>query len=95
MVTTSTDAQSHHGGKPSALSFWRDILELPNESAKRVRFAALLGELCPGSKAVTKFPEGTETIVRVDTASGKRHGRIDSYYCNAVIEFENSLKATG
>jgi SAM-dependent methyltransferase len=75
--------------------FLRDVRELPNESAKRARFAALLGELFPGSKAVTKFPEGTEKIVRIDMAAGKKRGRIDSYYGNAVIEFENSLKATG
>jgi N-6 DNA Methylase len=75
--------------------FLRDVRQLPNESAKRARFAALLGELFPGSKAVTKFPEGTEKIVRIDTALGKKRGRIDSYYGNAVIEFENSLKATG
>jgi len=58
-------------------------------------FAVLIGELFPGSKAVTKFPEGTEKIVRIDTALGQKSGRMDSYYGNAVIEFEKSLKATG
>jgi SAM-dependent methyltransferase len=75
--------------------FLRDIRQLPNESAKRARFAALLGELFPSSQAVTKFPQGTEKIVRIDTAHGRKRGRIDAYYGNAVIEFENSLKATG
>jgi hypothetical protein len=77
------------------LSFLRDLKELPNEAAKRTRFAVLIGELFPGSKAVTKFPEGTERIVRIDTALGQKSGRMDSYYGNAVIEFEKSLKATG
>lgn len=77
------------------LGFLRDVRQLPNEAAKRVRFAALLGELFPASKAVTKFPEGTEKVVRIDTALGRKRGRIDSYYGNAVIEFENSLEATG
>src|SRR5712691_10445098 len=76
-------------------SYLTDVRQLPNESAKRARFAALVGELFPGSKAVTRFPEGTEKIVRIDTALGRKRGRIDSYYGNAVIEFENSLKATG
>jgi hypothetical protein len=77
------------------LSFLHDLAELPNEAAKRTRFAVLIGELFPGSKAVTKFPEGTEKIVRIDTALGRKTGRMDSYYGNAVIEFEKSLKATG
>jgi hypothetical protein len=76
-------------------SFLHDLGELPNEAAKRTRFAVLIGELFPGSKAVTKFPEGTEKIVRIDTALGRKSGRMDSYYGNAVIEFEKSLKATG
>jgi SAM-dependent methyltransferase len=75
--------------------FLRDMSQLPNESAKRTRFAALLGQLFSGSAAVTKFPQGTEKIVRIDTASGRKRGRIDSYYGNAIIEFENSLRATG
>src|SRR5690348_891078 len=77
------------------VSFLRDVRELPNEAAKRMRFATLIGELFPASRAVTKFPEGTEKIVRIDTAVGQKSGRIDSYYGNAVVEFERSLKATG
>src|SRR5439155_20997808 len=72
-----------------------DIRQLPNESAKTHRFSALVSELFPGSTAPTEFAAGVEKLVRIDTArGGRRRGFVDAYYGNAVIEFENSLKAT-
>jgi hypothetical protein len=73
-----------------------DVRQLPNESAKTHRFSALVSELFPGSSASTEFAAGVERLVRIDTAAGgSRHGFVDAYHGNAVIEFENSLKATG
>jgi len=71
-----------------------DIRQLPNESAKTHRFAALISELFPGSTAPTEFAAGVEKLVRVDTRAGTKRGFVDAYHGNAVIEFENSLKAT-
>ena len=34
-------------------------------------------------------------ILRIDTSKGLKNGRADSYHGNVVIEFENSLEATG
>lgn len=75
--------------------YLRDTQALPNESAKTHRFIALVSELFPGSPAVTEFAAGVEKLVRIQASSGTRRGRIDSYHGNAIIEFENSLKATG
>ena len=72
---------------------WRRLI--PNEWATTHRFAALIGELFPGSPASKEFAAGVEKFIRIDTAAGEKRGRIDSYYGNAVIEFERSLKATG
>ena len=72
-----------------------DVRQLPNESAKTHRFAALISELFPGSSAPTEFAAGVEKLVRIDTLSGgTKRGFVDAYHGNAVIEFENSLKAT-
>jgi hypothetical protein len=71
-----------------------DIRQLPNESAKTHRFSALISELFPGSSAPTEFAAGVEKLVRIDTRSGTKRGFVDAYHGNAVIEFENSLKAT-
>jgi N-6 DNA Methylase len=71
-----------------------DIRQLPNESAKTHRFSALISELFPGSSAPTEFAAGVEKLVRVDTRIGTKRGFVDAYHGNAVIEFENSLKAT-
>jgi hypothetical protein len=76
------------------LSYLHDILSLPNESAKTHRFVALASELFPGSGVSTELSSGIEKRVRIYTSSGKKRGRIDAYYGNAIIEFENSLKAT-
>jgi hypothetical protein len=72
-----------------------DIRQLPNEAAKTHRFSALVSELFPGSSAPTEFAAGIEKFVRIDIAGGgTKHGFVDAYHGNAVIEFENSLKAT-
>jgi len=39
-------------------AFLRPIRELPNEATKRMRFATLIGELFPGSKAVHTLVDG-------------------------------------
>jgi hypothetical protein len=66
-----------------------DVRQLPNESAKRHRFSALISELFPGSSAPTEFSAGVEKLVRVDTLGGEtKRGFMDTYYGNAVIEFE-------
>lgn len=74
--------------------YMEDTKSLPNESAKTHRFAGLVSELFPGTKAPTLLAEGIEKVVRVDTSEGTKRRRIDDYYGNAVIEFENSLRAT-
>ena len=72
-----------------------DLRQLRNESAKTHRFSALVAELFPGSTAPTEFAAGVEKLVRIDTAGGgSRRGFVDAYHGNAIIEFENSLKAT-
>lgn len=77
-------------------SYLADVKSLPNESAKTTRFAALIGELFPGTRAVTLYAQGIEKGVRIDRGNQKSAtGRVDSYYGNAVIEFERSLRATG
>lgn len=76
-------------------SYLKAVRGLPNESAKTHRFLALVGELFPGNRVTTQLSAGIEKRVRIDTAKGEKRGRIDSYYGNAVIEFENSLAATG
>jgi hypothetical protein len=75
--------------------FLRDVKSLGNESSKTHRFAALLGELFPGTKVATEFAEGTEKLIRVDTSTGEKRRRIDAYYGNAIIEFEADLEVTG
>src|ERR1700730_8886052 len=73
-----------------------DVRQLPNESAKTHRFSALVSALFPGSSASTEFAAGVEKLVRIDMAAGgSKRGFVDAYHGNAVIEFENSLKATG
>src|SRR3989442_9539337 len=79
----------------SLRSYLTDVRTLPNEAAKTHRFSALVAELFPGSSATSHLAAGIEKVVRIDTQAGRKRGRIDSYYGNAVIEFENSLRATG
>jgi len=81
--------------KAALRSYLSDVRASPNEWATTHRFATLIGELFPGSPASKEFAAGVEKCIRIDTAAGEKRGRIDSYYGNAVIEFERSLKATG
>lgn len=74
--------------------YLNDIKNLPNESAKTHRFGMLLGELFPNAKFLTDYASGIEKFVRIQNSSNNKHGRIDVYHGNAIIEFENSLKAT-
>jgi hypothetical protein len=76
-------------------AYLSQVRTLPNETAKRERFAALLGELYPASKKLMDYAAGAETSIRFDIGAEQKKGRIDTYYGNAVIEFEASLKATG
>ncbi len=73
-----------------------DIRQLQNESSKTHRFAMLLGDLYLDPHLTTSYAASIEKrILRIDTSNGLKNGRADSYHGNAVIEFENSLKATG
>lgn len=82
--------------KETLRAYAREVKTLPNEAAKRSRFAALIAELFPGSKAVSDYSRGVEKLIRIDQASGEKQkrGRADAYYGNAIIEFEKSLSAT-
>ncbi|MBS1767199.1 MAG: hypothetical protein JST05_07355 [Acidobacteria bacterium] len=75
-------------------AYLREVKGLPNEAAKRQRFAALLGELFPGTKAINLFASGAEKLIRITSDTRVKSGRADSYYGNAIIEFEKSLSAT-
>jgi type I restriction-modification system DNA methylase subunit len=75
-------------------NYVREVKSLPNEAAKRSRFAALIAELFPGTNAVTEYSRGVEKLIRIDRPTGEKRGRADAYYGNAIIEFEKSLAAT-
>ena len=75
-------------------NYTREVKSLPNEAAKRSRFAALIAELFPGTLAVTEYSRGVEKLIRITRGSGEKRGRADAYYGNAIIEFEKSLSAT-
>lgn len=75
-------------------NYVRAVRELPNESAKTHRFAALVGELFPGSNVNIEVAQGIEKRLRIDLGTRKKTGRIDAYFGNAVIEFEKTLAAT-
>lgn len=75
-------------------NYLREVKSLPNESAKRARFAALIAELFPGSTAINEYARGVEKLIRIVRSSGVKKGRADAYYGNAIIEFEKSLSAT-
>jgi len=80
--------------KETLRKYLSEVRTLPNESAKRHRFSALIGELFPGSNAVGDFARGVEKLIRIRRRTGEKRGHADAYYGNAVIEFEKSLKAT-
>jgi hypothetical protein len=71
-----------------------DVRTLPNEAAKATRFSGLVSELFPGTSAPQELAAGVEKIVRIQTATKPKVGFVDAYHGNAVIEFENSLRAT-
>jgi hypothetical protein len=75
-------------------NYVREVKSLPNESAKRSRFASLIAELFPGSTAINDYARGVEKLIRIGHTSGVKKGRADAYYGNAIIEFEKSLTAT-
>lgn len=56
----------------------------------------LLGELYLDPHLTKSYTSSIEKrILRIDTGHGAKKGRADAYHGNAIIEFENSLKATG
>ena len=66
-----------------------------NFRSKTHRFNALI-EALPRERCNDAVRLRSGELIRIDTAAGKKkHGFIDSYYGKAVIEFQNSLKATG
>ncbi len=75
-------------------SYLREVKALPNEAAKRSRFAALIAELFPGTSAINEYSRGVEKLIRINRSSGEKRGHADAYYGNAIIEFEKSLSAT-
>ncbi len=80
--------------KETLRAYAREVKTLPNEAAKRSRFASVIAELFPGTTAVSEFSRGIEKLIRIDQAAGQKRGRADAYYGNAIIEFEKSLSAT-
>lgn len=72
-----------------------EVRALPNESSKTHRFIAMVGQVFPGSAIISKLASGIEKAIRIELPQRAKHGYIDSYFGNAVIEFEYSLKATG
>ena len=75
-------------------SYLSGIRALENEAAKTHHFAGLVSQLFPGTSAPIELSKGIEKRVRIDLGDREKRGRIDAYYGNAVIEFENSLAAT-
>lgn len=80
--------------KSHLTEYLRNIRTINSEEGKKQRFAVLLGELFPGSEVSSEYSRGAEKLIRVRTSLGFKRGRADTYYGNAVIEFEKSLKAT-
>ncbi len=80
--------------KETIRNYLRDVKSLPNEAAKRSRFAALIAELFPGTTATAEYARGIEKLIRISRPEGEKKGRADAYYGNAIIEFEKSLAAT-
>ena len=74
--------------------YLREIPRLSNEAAKTHRFMGLISDLFPGTSASSDFAQGIEKVVRINLQDRVKRGRIDAYYGNVVIEFENSIRAT-
>ena len=51
--------------KETLRAYAREAKSLPNQAAKRSRFAAVIAELFPGSKAVSEFSRGVEKLIRM------------------------------
>lgn len=78
------------------VSYLADIKSMNNEAAKTGRFIALCTALFPGaSSMVSKLSGGLEKAIKITRPGHDKTGFIDSYYGNAIIEFETSLRATG
>ncbi|MGA2742634.1 MAG: N-6 DNA methylase [Bryobacteraceae bacterium] len=89
-------AESFDSSTKQLLSeYLAEVRLLPNESAKTHRFIAFVGQAFPGSAIIGKLTAGIEKAVRIQLPEKAKRGHIDSYFGNAVIEFEYSLKATG
>ncbi len=89
-------AESLDSGTKQLLSeYLAEVRLLPNESAKTHRFVALVGQAFPGSAIIGKLTAGIEKAIRIQLPERAKKGHIDSYFGNAVIEFEYSIKATG
>jgi hypothetical protein len=83
------------GTKQFLSEYLTEIRALPNEAAKTHRFVALVGQAFPGSAIVGKLTAGIEKAIRIQLPERAKRGHIDSYFGNAVIEFEDSIKAPG
>jgi len=65
--------------RESLRRYLKEVKNLPNESAKRSRFASLIGELFPGTSAITEYSHGVEKLIRITTPQGQKKGRADAY----------------
>lgn len=72
-----------------------EVSDLPNEAAKTHRFVALVHGLFPGSSRLIDVSRNIGKVVRIATDEGPKRRILDSYFGNAIIEFEASLAATG
>lgn len=77
------------------LTYLSEVKSLSNETSRTSRFAQLVQELFPNSRAPMRLVGGMEKRVVIDMGDRRKRGRIDAYYGNAVIEFETSLRRTG
>lgn len=66
--------------KETLRNYIREVKSLPNEAAKRSRFASLIAELFPGTAAVTEYSRGVEKLIRISHRDGIKPGRADAYY---------------
>lgn len=58
--------------KETLRSYVREVKSLPNEAAKRSRFAALIGELFPGTHAIAEYARGVEKLIRISRPEERR-----------------------
>ena len=74
--------------------FLESLSNLPNETSKREAFIALAATGFGDSELATNLALGAEYQVRFSQAGLVRRGKIDSFYGNLIIEFENDLSRT-